>query len=230
MRGLAHAVKLSAPNESDNMAELIIFNKPFNVLSQFTDKEGRATLADFISHKDFYPAGRLDYDSEGLMVLVNDGELQAKIADPKHKLPKTYWVQVEGQISEEALMLLQAGVQLKDGATKPAKARQITPPQIWDRDPPVRERKNIPTSWLELTITEGRNRQVRRMTAAVGFPTLRLVRVAIGPWKLDNLAQGNIRFETVHLPRSAKTATTRDKTRQNKYVKPRSKAQEKIKR
>lgn len=229
MRGLLHAVKLLSPNKSGNMAELIIFNKPFNVLSQFTDKEGRATLADFIPHKDFYPAGRLDYDSEGLMVLVNDGELQAKIANPKHKLPKTYWVQVEGQITEEALTLLQAGVQLKDGPTKPAKARQITAPKIWNRDPPVRERKNIPTSWLELTITEGRNRQVRRMTAAVGFPTLRLVRSAVGPWKLHDLAQGKFRIETIHLPRSTKNATARDKTKQNRYVKPRSKAQERSK-
>ncbi len=209
------------------MAELLIFNKPFNVLSQFTDKEGRATLADFIPHKNFYPAGRLDFDSEGLMILVNDGELQARIADPRHKLPKTYWVQVEGEINEEALLRLQNGVALKDGPTKPAKARRISEPVIWEREPPVRERKSIPTSWLELIITEGRNRQVRRMTAAVGFPTLRLIRVAIGPWKLDNLAQGEIRFETVHLPGPKKNTSHQTKTKHKGYAKPRVKAQEK---
>ena len=191
------------------MAQALLFNKPFNVLSQFTDSEGRQTLADYISTKDFYPAGRLDYDSEGLMILVSDGQLQARIADPKHKLPKTYWVQVEGDIHTDALNLLQNGVELKDGRTKPAKARHLDTPDLWDRHPPVRERKSIPTSWIELTITEGRNRQVRRMTAAVGFPTLRLVRVAIGPWKLDGLSQGESRFQSVHLPSNPVTPAKR---------------------
>jgi 23S rRNA pseudouridine2457 synthase len=197
------------------MAEALLFNKPFNVLSQFTDSEGRQTLADFIPHKNFYPAGRLDYDSEGLMVLVSDGQLQARIADPKHKLPKTYWVQVEGEVDKDALNLLQNGVELKDGRTKPAKARHLSTPELWDRSPPVRERKNIPTSWIELTITEGRNRQVRRMTAAVGFPTLRLIRVAIGPWKLDGLHQGESRFQTVHLPSTSASATKRHQRRRD---------------
>ena len=214
------------------MAEALLFNKPFNVLSQFTDREGRQTLADYISYKDYYPAGRLDYDSEGLMVLVNDGQLQARIADPKHKLPKTYWVQVEGEINTDALTLLQKGVELKDGRTKPAKARCIKSPKLWDRVPPVRERKSIPTSWLELTISEGRNRQVRRMTAAVGFPTLRLVRVAIGPWKLDGLPQGESRFQKVHLPSNATSSSKRpynkrspsghNKTKQSSSVQPSS--------
>ncbi len=197
------------------MAEALLFNKPFNVLSQFTDSEGRQTLADFIPHKNFYPAGRLDYDSEGLMVLVSDGQLQARIADPKHKFPKTYWVQVEGEVDKDALNLLQNGVELKDGRTKPAKARHLSTPELWDRSPPVRERKNIPTSWIELTISEGRNRQVRRMTATVGFPTLRLIRVAIGPWKLDGLHQGESRFQTVHLPSNPVTPAKRHQPRRN---------------
>lgn len=197
------------------MAEALLFNKPFNVLSQFTDSEGRRTLADFISQKNFYPAGRLDYDSEGLMILVSDGPLQARIADPKHKLPKTYWVQVEGEIHGEALKLLQNGVVLKDGLTKPAKAHHLNTPDLWERIPPVRERKSIPTSWIELTITEGRNRQVRRMTAAAGFPTLRLVRVAIGPWKLDGLPQGESRLQTIHLPNNPATPTKRHQQRRD---------------
>lgn len=182
------------------MAELILLNKPFNVLSQFTDREGRSTLADYVKDQGFYPAGRLDYDSEGLIALVDDGQLQARISDPKHKLVKTYWAQVEGTLTDEAITQLQNGVTLKDGPTKPAKARILSAPVIWERTPPVRERKNIPTSWLELSISEGRNRQVRRMTAHVGFPTLRLIRVAIGNWRLDNLASGETRRETVHLP------------------------------
>ncbi|MCB1342053.1 MAG: pseudouridine synthase [Pseudooceanicola sp.] len=169
---------------------LIRFNKPFDVLPQFTDGEGRRTLADFIAVKGVYPAGRLDRDSEGLMLLTDDGRLQARIADPQHKMPKTYWVQVEGLISDAALAALRAGVTLKDGLTRPAQAQRIDPPAIWDRDPPIRVRKTVPDCWISLTLREGRNRQVRRMTAAVGHPTLRLIRHAIGPWALDGLAPG----------------------------------------
>lgn len=169
---------------------LILFNKPFHVLSQFTDREGRATLADFIPVPDVYAAGRLDYDSEGLLILTDDGRLQRRIADPRHKLDKTYWAQVEGVPDGAALDRLRRGVELRDGLTRPAPARLIEPPAIWARTPPVRERKHIPTTWVELTLREGRNRQVRRMTAAVGHPTLRLVRVGIGPWRLDGLPPG----------------------------------------
>jgi 23S rRNA pseudouridine2457 synthase len=173
------------------MAHLILFNKPFAVMCQFTDTASRTTLADYIHTPNVYPAGRLDYDSEGLVLLTDDGILQNKISDPKHKLPKTYWVQVEDNIDEAALKKLRDGVVLKDGLTKPAKAKRIDEPaNLWERNPPIRERKNIPTSWIELVITEGRNRQVRRMTAAVGFPTLRLIRYAVGEWSIEGLSVG----------------------------------------
>ncbi|UTW45810.1 pseudouridine synthase [bacterium SCSIO 12696] len=181
------------------MSTIYLFNKPYGVLCQFSGADERPTLADFIKTPNIYPAGRLDQDSEGLLLLTDDGNLQARIAHPKHKLPKTYWVQVEGEVNDEALEKLCRGVELKDGPTKPARAKVITEPELWPRNPPVRFRQSIPTSWIELTITEGRNRQVRRMTAAVGHPTLRLVRVAIGHWKLNDLQPGQHRKEVVHL-------------------------------
>jgi 23S rRNA pseudouridine2457 synthase len=182
------------------MARLILFNKPFGVLSQFTDRGSetlRATLSEFITVPDVYPAGRLDRDSEGLLLLCDDGRLQARIADPRFKLPKTYLVQVEGEPQDEALAALRKGVRLKDGMTLPAEAEPIDPPELWPRNPPIRERKSIPDSWLKLTIREGRNRQVRRMTAAVGLPTLRLVRWSIGDWTVAGIAPGDFTEITV---------------------------------
>ena len=196
------------------MAKIYLFNKPFNVLSQFTDKENRRTLADYINKPDIYPAGRLDYDSEGLLILTGNGELQARIADPKHKLPKTYWVQVEGEISTQAIEQLERGVMLKDGLTRPARARKMAPPVIWERQPPIRYRKDDLTSWLELTISEGKNRQVRRMTAETGFPTLRLIRYSIGHWSIDNIPPGGFICDEVHLPQ--KSAPRKPQIRSNR--------------
>jgi|TARA_B110000263_G_scaffold95001_1_gene83077 23S rRNA pseudouridine2457 synthase len=169
---------------------LIIFNKPFQVLCQFTDEAGRKTLADYVDVKEVYPAGRLDFDSEGLLLLTDDGKLQAKISHPKNKLPKTYWAQVEGIATQEDCDALIAGVQLKDGMAKAVSCKILSEPHLWERVPPIRVRKSIPDSWIELVIDEGRNRQVRRMTAAVNLPTLRLVRVAIGKWSLGDLQPG----------------------------------------
>lgn len=198
------------------MARIILFNKPFQVLSQFTDDVGRATLADFLSAPGFKVAGRLDYDSEGLLLLTEDGALQQQIANPRHKRWKTYQVQVEGLVSDDALQRLAAGVELKDGLTLPARALRIPPPPLWPRTPPVRERKTIPDSWLELSIREGRNRQVRRMTAAVGYPTLRLVRTRIGDWTVEGLQPGEHRELEVHLPASRPGAPpTRARKRKN---------------
>ncbi len=174
---------------------LILFNKPHGVLCQFSDGGGRPTLADHVDVPGVYPAGRLDLDSEGLLLLTDDGRLQARIADPKFKQPKCYLVQVEGEIDEAALAALRSGVMLKDGMTRPALAERIDPPELWPRDPPVRFRKTVPDGWIRLTIREGRNRQVRRMTAAVGYPTLRLVRWSIAGWSLEGLASGEWRFD-----------------------------------
>ena len=173
------------------MHTLILFNKPFRVLCQFSGGgPGRLTLADFIDTPDVYPAGRLDYDSEGLLLLTDFGRLQHYIADPRHKLPKTYLVQVEGEPSRVALERLRRGMRLSDGMTQPARAAAIEPSSVWPRTPPIRFRRNIPTSWLKLTLVEGRNRQVRRMTAAIGHPALRLIRIGIGPWDLGALQPG----------------------------------------
>lgn len=178
----------------DRPGGLIAFNKPFGVICKFSPEPGKPTLADFIPVKEVYPAGRLDTDSEGLLLLTDDGRLQARITDPRNKLPKVYWAQVEGEPAEAALATLRSGVDLGEFTTRPAQARRIDEPAgLWPRDPPIRFRAKIPTAWIELTLREGRNRQVRRMTARVGHPTLRLVRVAIGDWQLDGLAPGEWR-------------------------------------
>lgn len=181
---------------------LVLFNKPFRVLSQFRDREGRTTLADFIDIPGIYPAGRLDYDSEGLMLLTDDGRLQARISNPRAQTAKTYWAQVEGSPSQAQLEQLVAGVSLKDGPAQAVSARTIDEPRgLWHRDPPIRYRKNVSDTWIEIVLTEGRNRQVRRMTAAVDLPTLRLIRAAIGEWTLARLQPGE--WREVRAPRSA---------------------------
>ena len=173
----------------------LLFNKPHGVICQFSGAGGRPTLADFIKVKDVYPAGRLDTDSEGLVVLTDDGKLQQRISHPRHKLPKAYWVQMEGVATEANLERLRSGILLHDSPTLPAKARLIPEPKnLWPRDPPIRFRKNIPTAWIELTLHEGRNRQVRCMTAAIGYPTLRLIRCQIGDWTLAGLNPGEWRL------------------------------------
>lgn len=194
------------------MATLILFNKPYGVLSQFSDKENRPTLAHYIKLPGVYPAGRLDHDSEGLLLLTDDGRVQHHIAHPMHKLPKTYWVQVEGAPTSYALTKLSQGVELNDGMTQPAQVRLIAPPTLWERETPIRERKNIPTQWLEIIISEGRNRQVRRMTAAVGHPTLRLVRVKIGNWSIAEIAPGKYLTETFHLPKGVADGRARKRS------------------
>jgi 23S rRNA pseudouridine2457 synthase len=174
---------------------LILLNKPYRVLSQFRDKDGRSTLAEFVAHKDVYPAGRLDFDSEGLILLTDDGRLQARISQPQSKIIKTYWVQVEGTPSDSQLAQLRSGIKLRDGTAAAKAARQINEPVgLWERVPPIRHRVSAPVSWIEISIAEGRNRQVRRMTAAVGLPTLRLIRQSVGPWSLDGLQPGQSRL------------------------------------
>lgn len=206
------------------MATLVLFNKPFGVLSQFTDGDNRPTLAQYIKLPNVYPAGRLDHDSEGLLLLTDDGDLQHHISHPAHKQPKTYWVQVEGAPNSYALAKLRLGVELNDGMTQPAEVRLIPTPKLWERVPPIRERANIPTQWLELVITEGRNRQVRRMTAAVGHPTLRLVRVKIGDWTLEGIEQGKYKMETVQLPKSTTKAGAHNARNRNNNFKHKSTA------
>jgi len=204
------------------MTTLVLFNKPYGVLSQFSRNDEAAVLADYVTLANVYPAGRLDKDSEGLLLLTDDGRLQHCISHPRHKLLKTYWAQVEGTPDKLALQKLQDGVTLKDGLTAPAQARLIPEPALWPRNPPVRYRAAIPTSWLELKISEGRNRQVRRMTAAVGFPTLRLIRYAVGNWTVAGLAPGEWRLmnvdqnEVCHESHSRQSPSARDRSRHHR--------------
>jgi len=186
-------------SEGVNLAKLIIFNKPFRVLSQFSDDGDRSTLAQYIKIPAVYPAGRLDYDSEGLLLLTDNGYLQSKISHPRHKLKKTYWVQVEGQVNKQHCVALRQGVELKDGLARALSCKILPEPRLWERNPPIRVRKNIPDSWLEITVNEGRNRQIRRMSAAIGLPTLRLVRVSIGSWRLNDLRPGEYHLQSVDI-------------------------------
>ncbi len=186
--------------ELGNMTKIILLNKPFNVLSQFRKNDERKTLADFVKDATVNVAGRLDYDSEGLIVLTDNGLLQQQISNPKYQKWKTYWVQVEGEIDEASILKLSRGISLKDGMTRPAKVQSIPEPDIWKRTPPIRERKSIPTSWIEISISEGRNRQVRRMTAALGYPTLRLIRTTVGEWNLEGLLPGEYRELQIDAP------------------------------
>src|SRR4029079_7967478 len=196
------------------MSVVLLFNKPFQVLTQFTSTDGKATLRDFIQAPGMRPAGSLDYDSEGLVLLTGDGVLQARLADPRWKTEKTYFVQIEGEPDKQALTNLRRGVVLNDGRTLPAAARRVDEPQwLWPRDPPIRFRKAIATSWIEPTIREGRIRQVRCMTPAIGYPTLRLIRWSIGEWTLEGLAPGAAREVTFPYPRSAARATRRSARR-----------------
>ena len=201
------------------MSPLILLNKPYGVLCQFTDAHDRPTLSDLVPVPDVYPAGRLDADSEGLVVLTDDGALQHRITDPRHKLPKLYWVQVEGVPTRAALDALKRGVRLSDGATRPARVRLIAEPPVWERRPPIRQRREIPTRWLEMSLREGRNRQIRRMTAAVGFPTLRLIRVGVGPLELGGLKPGEWRETPVpHELAEARQRTVRARHRGGRAV------------
>ncbi len=202
------------------MSKLLLFNKPFHVLSQFTDSEARKTLSEFIQVKGVYPAGRLDYDSEGLLLLTDDGQLQALISNPKYKLNKTYWAQVEGTATEAQCLELIEGVSLKDGPASAVSCRLMDPPNLWPRVPPIRERQSVADSWIELTINEGRNRQVRRMTAAVGLPTLRLVRAAIGDWKVTDISPGEFLVETVATPAVKKPVSKRPTSKRAGNKKP----------
>lgn len=219
--------RLTTQRPASFKSQIILLNKPFQVLSQFRNSDDRTTLSSFISLPDFYPAGRLDYDSEGLLLLTNDGALQHKISHPLHKMQKTYWAQVEGEAQEAQIHALCHGVELKDGMTLPAEVSLINEPIIWPRVPPIRERKHIPTSWLRIRIKEGRNRQVRRMTAAVNLPTLRLIRCEIGPWQLNELQPGEHRlietptkFQTTSNPKF--DVKPKRKGRPNPRHKPRS--------
>ena len=208
------------------MNRLLLLNKPFQVLSQFTDRDRpdnpRATLADYLTAPEFRAAGRLDYDSEGLLILTNDGVLQDQLANPRHKQWKTYWVQVEGNATTNACRALEEGVLLKDGPTLPARCRLLQIPTIWDRNPSIRYRASVPDSWIELSICEGRNRQVRRMTAAVGFPTLRLIRKSIGPYSVDGLEPGQHTYVEPITTKIANNSSKRSPNSVSKRVRARS--------